>query len=444
MLLRSKPARSLFLLCCLLLAAVVPGNAHIGSPDTYVRAAAGPYNLLVAVHPPAALPGFGVVEVRAIDSGVNSVTITLAGEKPQSLSGINSQQVFSGSVWVSKKASVGGWNIVVHVSGVHGDAEVTVPVPATNDLPLKFAGLKSMRLRWSLAALGLACIVLIVRHRSRALKIAAAVVVIAVFVEALYFAFTPIAAPRRKMQLALEPGGKLDITLPGKFPDIVKDNGYLMHLFAVSQPHMDVLLHLNPAETSPGHFTTELPPMPAGSFTFYADIVHTDGRLNTFTTSLNVPAQPGQPPQNDDTVSTVPGVDHAPEFSGPGSTTVELADGYHMTLDLASALRARDGELLGFTLLDPTGKRPADMQLYMGMSAHAIVVKTDGSVFVALHPTGTISMAAYGTNPTPMETTATNQVSFPYGFPTAGAYRIFVQMKHGTTVETAAFDLLVH
>jgi hypothetical protein len=33
-----------------------------------------------------------------------------------------------------------------------------------------------------------------------------------------------------------------------------------------------------------------------------------------------------------------------------------------------------------------------------------------------------------------------NVVSFPYGFPSAGAYRIFVQMKHGATVETGIFD----
>jgi hypothetical protein len=35
-------------------------------------------------------------------------------------------------------------------------------------------------------------------------------------------------------------------------------------------------------------------------------------------------------------------------------------------------------------------------------------------------------------------------VSFPYGFPTAGHYRIFVQMKHGGTVETGAFDAQVN
>ena len=36
-----------------------------------------------------------------------------------------------------------------------------------------------------------------------------------------------------------------------------------------------------------------------------------------------------------------------------------------------------------------------------------------------------------------------NTVEFPYGFPSSGRYRIFVQMKHGTTVETGAFDVTV-
>jgi hypothetical protein len=36
-----------------------------------------------------------------------------------------------------------------------------------------------------------------------------------------------------------------------------------------------------------------------------------------------------------------------------------------------------------------------------------------------------------------------NTVEFPYGFPSAGRYRIFVQMKHGTTIETGAFDAVV-
>jgi hypothetical protein len=36
-----------------------------------------------------------------------------------------------------------------------------------------------------------------------------------------------------------------------------------------------------------------------------------------------------------------------------------------------------------------------------------------------------------------------NTVEFPYGFPSSGQYRIFVQMKHGTTIETGAFDAVI-
>jgi hypothetical protein len=36
-----------------------------------------------------------------------------------------------------------------------------------------------------------------------------------------------------------------------------------------------------------------------------------------------------------------------------------------------------------------------------------------------------------------------NVVTFPYGFPSPGHYRIFVQMKHDTTVETGIFDVNV-
>jgi hypothetical protein len=31
-------------------------------------------------------------------------------------------------------------------------------------------------------------------------------------------------------------------------------------------------------------------------------------------------------------------------------------------------------------------------------------------------------------------------VEFPYGFPSPGRYRIFIQMKHADTVETGVFD----
>ncbi len=45
--------------------------------------------------------------------------------------------------------------------------------------------------------------------------------------------------------------------------------------------------------------------------------------------------------------------------------------------------------------------------------------------------------------PGAMQAPTANTVDFPYGFPTPGRYRIFVQMKHNTTVETGVFDVTV-
>jgi hypothetical protein len=36
-----------------------------------------------------------------------------------------------------------------------------------------------------------------------------------------------------------------------------------------------------------------------------------------------------------------------------------------------------------------------------------------------------------------------SEVSFPYGFPKAGRYRMFVQIKRAGRVETGVFDTLV-
>jgi hypothetical protein len=97
----------------------------------------------------------------------------------------------------------------------------------------------------------------------------------------------------------------------------------------------------------------------------------------------------------------------------------------------------------------------------MGMAGHAAFVKTDGTVFAHTHPEGSAAMAALmlanggessvhegmsmdmpmdmGKHSDPISST----VEFPYGFPSAGRYRIFVQMKHGTTIETGTFDATV-
>jgi hypothetical protein len=125
-----------------------------------------------------------------------------------------------------------------------------------------------------------------------------------------------------------------------------------------------------------------------------------------------------------------------------------------MVWDRPATLSANTAYAFRFRLLRPDGSPASDMLPYLGMAGHAAFVKTDGTVFAHTHPEGSAAMPAVmlangmdaGMN---MESgPITNTVEFPYGFPRPGAYRIFIQMKHGTdaqtgVVETGVFDATV-
>ena len=94
----------------------------------------------------------------------------------------------------------------------------------------------------------------------------------------------------------------------------------------------------------------------------------------------------------------------------------------------------------------------------MGMAGHAEFVSSDMSVFAHIHPAGSVSMAALdlansggviddtrALSPPGMAMAMSAsaldpEVSFPYGFPKAGEYRIFVQVKRAGQVQTGVFD----
>ena len=123
------------------------------------------------------------------------------------------------------------------------------------------------------------------------------------------------------------------------------------------------------------------------------------------------------------------------------------------------------------------------------MMGHAAIVKTDGSVYIHLHPTGTVSSTSVGVMQKRIEETSVEpfiatpkvfkdsidkvltkiqtmpeaqrdqflmpnmnhnakehhggSVKFPYVFPTAGSYRIWLQIKRNGKILTGVFDAVV-
>jgi hypothetical protein len=273
-----------------------------------------------------------------------------------------------------------------------------------------------------------------------------------------------------EMSARLESGDRLTLNLsdPGwlhwrKVDDLIPDHNHLMHLYVISLPQMDKVWHLHPEETGSGEFVQNLPAMPAGKYALYGDIVHANGLPETPVAEVDLPAVAGKPLQGDDSAGSGPPVSQA----DVSRTVAQLPDGYHMVWERAPGpLHSRRATMFRFKLEDAQGKPAQDMELYMGMPGHAAFVRSDRSVFAHVHPSGSVPMASLsltqqveggnsgdmaGMNHSmadhsmmgQMTEASPPEVSFPYGFPKPGDYRIFVQVKRGGQIETGVFDARV-
>jgi hypothetical protein len=309
------------------------------------------------------------------------------------------------------------------------------------------------------------------------------------------------------LDVSLEPGGKLLLQMGNSewhrtqpetvMTNLMPDHGYLMHLFLIREPGMDRFYHLHPRIVplepglSPHHepaFEMELPAIPAGRYQVFADVVRESGFPDTMISEINLPDITGVALTGDNSAAASSplwagglgtkkdGVSESAGMFGDAAqgAMASLPDGYRMFWEHGSApFSANHFVWLRFRLEMPDGKPVSDSEPYMGMAGHAEIVNSDRSVFAHIHPDGSVAMAALELtqqnsapgNSGPNVQAGVNagddrsgagmsgmnmstdpraaEVSFPYGFPKPGYYRLFVQMKRGGTIETGVFDTLV-
>ena len=448
--------RALVILCLLMCGTA---DAHVGSPDVFFEGDAGPYRLFVTIRTPQVIPGVATIEIRSEAPDVTGITVV-----PMRLTGPGSAlppaadraerstadpKFFTTSLWLMEHGSM---QVRIEVTGSRGPATLSVPVPAYAQKTLAMpAGLGALLLGlMTLLALAIVAILVGALREaalepgvapSRSHRIALAVISLVVLGVIVLGNLWWGAVADDYEQMVMKPwqpaitttGCRIHIPVRGA---LLPDHGHEMHLFLARMPAMDRLAHLHPTREE-GGFGQDLPSLPAGHYQVFADIVMPTGFPITGTGAVDLPELRCAAVAGDDTVWAAGDV---------------LANGARMIWDRPHELRAGVAQTLTFRVVEPDGS-PSQLEPYMGMAAHAEVVRTDASVFAHLHPNGSVAMPALELAATKMDMPGMKMdmpmpaisatLTFPFGFPRAGDYKVFVQIKRAGRIETASFDARV-
>ncbi len=486
----------------------VVASAHVGNPDAWYEGPAGPYRVTVQVQMPGVVPGVARIFVRVSGSTPSRVTVfankfdATGGAPPPEIAQpvTGSPGLYAAKLWLM----AGGSNSVnVGVTGSRGSGSVVVPVLniASRRLELDRKMGAGLAVMGAFLFIGLVTIVGAAARESTlapgeepvrrryssariAMTFASLLLALTLFggwkwwtSEDNTFArslFKPLDAEAkltdspaaRELQFRITDSSWsnrgdtlwLQRHRTNAWTPLIADHGKLMHLFLIRED-LAAMAHLHPSTKDSVLFPSFLPPLPAGRYRVFADIVHESGFSQTLVTKVDVPAVPSR------AVSlTDPDDSWFVGSPRPGQRMSTLADGSTMTwAGRATPLVAGREAGLVFEIRNSDGSR-ATLEPYLGMAAHAVVARNDGSVFVHLHPLGTISIAsqmafelrqpgdtirgklgkriAAGMSAMPA-VSGSSAVSFPFAFPKEGKYRVWVQVRKDGRILTAAFDASV-
>ncbi len=530
-------------------------DSHIGSPGVTFEGKAGNYSVMVLITPPEVIPGTAIINIYLKSSGIESIWAKpiywYAGSKgtpsADEMKPVpNETGHYQGLVWLMDSGTSG---INIEVKGSAGIGQLLVPVMAVSTIQKDMPS----GLGWILFGLCMLLVVLMItiisasvsdgllKHSEAITKneirkrwIGASVSTV-LLITILWggktwwdswasdykrFLYKPLRATstliqhggRTMLEFKIDTTKQASLNFTRKLSSVVPDHGKLMHMFMVRAGSMDVFAHLHPQRIDSATYITPLPALPNGKYLIFADITRLSGFSETIPDTVDIDNKmPITLVSNDslsmnrddtyfvtnpiETKSSVPTITQGIVICGKPGIKTSLPDGSTAVWEQNVNEPFLSGKLyeLSFSILDENNK-PADLQPYLGMMGHAVVMKDDGSVYIHLHPVGSYSMASQQTIQSRIDKVtgpmnwnkltkasvfmdSINQVvahlealseeernkqlmgsmihqldsshsghstvTFPYAFPTPGNYRIWIQMKRNGKILNSAFDAIV-
>ena len=461
--------------------------AHVNSPHIYLEENIGGYHAIVIAHMPPAMPGEAEVQVSLSDRAADDSVELWAREIPPTGDATAPE-------WRPMRASsadpsyftapipftiFGLWHEEIRVKGARGEGVIRFPMPARVPMPRTMALPLAVSLtllvgllyvsQWQLltdigrdATLAPSVTPKIAdRKRGRTCAITGTIL-LSVFFGLTGYSWTLYDARQERLggsryRVEISNAGasivaghparlRLEVRdRKGEPPyGIAPDHGKMMHLVLVKDPGADFFLHAHPRLVDPGHFEMTFTPPEPGRYKLFGDLLFDSGEGTTITATVEAgggSASSGYAPALDDEDDSWA---IGPPFGQTtiGSRSAPLGDGLTLRWVDPPADKIESGEFhkLAFELVGADGMPVDSLEPYMGMAGHLLILRDDLGVFVHAHPTGTI-----GGRMTPgmHQPSYPARVSFPYGFPFPGTYRLWVQLKYRGAVRTGMFDLEV-
>ncbi len=470
--------------------------AHVGSPTVFFQGLAGKYPVRVTIEPPGVVPGLAQIHVVVSSGDVRQVSVRpvrwdvgVKGSPSPDIAVLvpGETNMFSAQLWLMAS---GAYSVFVQVSGAQGDGTAIVPLNSVASQRLVMSpGMAAL-----FAVAGSFVVILLVTIVGAAIRegrvppgeeisesrqrrgwygrgIAAALILTALFLGNKWWDIVDKDFRFERLYQPQSIQTKLDTDAAGHQQLTLEFLAHFTHRFhsadsrsrAADAPVPDsrtgrrsLRAPASPASISrgPGQNRHHHRPTPPTRGTKQTKSRH-HARKRPDSNAHQRIGNPAVRTPHPDTQSLAES-DDAVSLSAPTDTSrVTFSEGFRLDRDFPNELAVNQETNLVFHLTTESGGE-ATLEPYLGMYGHLIIENADGTVFNHLHPLGSVSMvsqrqfaerekAGYLANK-PLDqfcTAAVPELSFPYAFPKAGVYRLWLQTKTDGHILTGGYTLTV-
>ena len=405
---------------------------HIGIENAYFEGNIGPYASKIIIEPPGVVPGLATIRVFSIDNKIKKVRVrpnhydtsikdtinTFLLKPEEAIKNDIIDNLFYSELWLM---AYGAYGIEIFLDGEEGKAQITLPVNSLSFkliemslfmktllfcllLLLYFGAINIVSIAYSHSTLDIKQKLTIERKKKIVFVRIFAAVIIIFFIYSGYNWW--LSVEKQFLDRLYKPyptistviGNTLNIKIESPSSEsswidkqgTIREHGKIItehkkwsHIYIFDKEKSKYMAHIHPMLVDDYEFESCLPPMVAGEYLVYADITHEDGYSHSISSTFYIDS----PINNKSYNSGLCDKDnsYASLREDDKSFTINW-DNKKDTYNTSDEINFQ------FKILN--GNELVELDSYVSMGSHAVILDLEKEFYMHLHPLGSISMSA--------------------------------------------------